>query len=271
MFRINPVLPGITHITDEMGVCFTLIQGRERAVLFDTGYGTEDVCAFVRTITEKPLKVLLSHGHHDHILGSRWFEKAFLCMEDMEEFSQRISLCQRQQVAGQAKQKGIKIPDDYLKAPIRNPIPVRFLEGSGVFESVSDDLGGLSIRVIHVPGHTPGSIVIYVPESGLLMTGDNWNPCTWMWFQTSLSAVKWRDNMKQLIRVLERDAEIRYVLCSHQPTIRNGKELKDYLDYMTDERITAAPAVDMGSEINTHQIVKDEWTLVFDKSKIIIE
>ena len=75
MFKASQVLPGVTHITDAMGVSFTLIEGEKKAVLFDTGYGMEDVGAYVRTLTDRPVKVLLSHGHHDHMLGARWFGK----------------------------------------------------------------------------------------------------------------------------------------------------------------------------------------------------
>ena len=75
MFRQNEVFPGVYHITDAMGVSFTLIEGDERAILFDTGYGTEDAGACVKTLTDKPAKVYLSHGHHDHVLGARWFDR----------------------------------------------------------------------------------------------------------------------------------------------------------------------------------------------------
>ena len=43
MFSIQTVFQGIDHITDAMGVCMTLLHGNRQALLFDTGYGTEDV------------------------------------------------------------------------------------------------------------------------------------------------------------------------------------------------------------------------------------
>ena len=128
----------------------------------------------------------------------------------------------------------------------------------------------MTVRIIHVPGHTPGSIVVFIAEYGLILTGDDWNPCTWMWFPTSKDVLGWRENMKTLIQTLEAEGtEIRKVLCSHQPMAREGKELKDYLAYMTDERIREAPAVDMGVPVDTHQIVKEPegWVLVFDRAK----
>ncbi len=270
MFRANPVFPGIIHITDAMGVSFTLIEGRDCAVLYDTGYGMEDVRAYVKTLTEKPVTVLLSHGHHDHMLGARWFEKTYLCAEDMEEFIERTGTLQRTKVRQQAEDRGVPVPADFMDMPIAMPEAIRFPEKTECFESRTEDLGGLEIRVIRVPGHTPGSIVIFIPEYSLLLTGDDWNPCTWMWFPTSMRADGWRNNMLELVRLLEQDEryEIAHVLCSHQPMLREGKEMKDFLAYMTDERLANAPAVDMNAPIDTHQVQQDGWTLLFDKQKI---
>ena len=77
--------------------------------------------------------------------------------------------------------------------------------------------------------------------------------------------------MIRLARMLETEsgAEIGTVLCSHQPAPREGKELSEFLAYMTDERLKEAPPVDMGSPIHTHRIVRDQWTLIFDADKIM--
>lgn len=270
MFRIEKPFPGVAHITDAMGVSFTLIEGENRAILFDTGYGTEDVWAFVQSVTEKPVKVMLSHGHHDHILGARWFGKSYLCSEDLEEFRFRTGMAQRLKVSQQAKQKGVQLPSDYLTALIPEPKPISFDSYAGSFEQKKEDLGRMIIRVIHVPGHTPGSVVLYVEDLHLLLTGDNWNPCTWIWFPSSAPVRTWRRNMNTLIGELKRDNSfIHHVLCSHQPTLQNGKELEAFLSYMTDERLDSAPAVDMGVPINTHHICKNPegWTLLFDMDK----
>ena len=78
--------------------------------------------------------------------------------------------------------------------------------------------------------------------------------------------------MYTLIDALEKELEkpIRHVLCSHQPILREGEELKEFLEYMTEDRMEKSEAVDMGSTIHTYQVTEKnrEWTLVLDKDKI---
>ena len=275
MFTDNHVLPGVRHITDAMGVSFTLVEGSNRAILFDTGYGMEDVKAYVETLTDKPITVYLSHGHHDHMLGAKWFGKTFLCAEDMEEFIERTGEGQRTKVMKQAQDQKVPVPEDFMTAAIALPEAIRFTGKTGAFESRRENLGDFEVLVIKVPGHTPGSIVLYVPANDLLLTGDDWNPCTWMWFPTSDAANRWRDRMKELIRTLEEESgrNIRHVICSHQPMMREGDEIKGFLEYVTDERMKEAPSIDMGAPINTHEIRNDKkgWQLIFDHDKIEAE
>lgn len=271
MFTVNEVRPGVCHIKDAMGVCFTLIAGEKRALLFDAGYGTEDVSAFVKTLTDKPLTVLLSHGHHDHMLGARWFPETFLCAADLEEFRLRSGREQRTKVMRQAAERGVEVPADFLGAPVVEPRPYDFPDKLGPFSCRKEDLGGREVLAVHVPGHTAGSIVLFVPDEALLLTGDDWNPCTWVFFPCSEPVRTWRSNMLTLIRDLESESgeEIRNVLCSHQPMLREGSELKAYLAYMTDERLRDAPVVQPGPPYDICEIRKDpeDWTLAFDPAK----
>jgi glyoxylase-like metal-dependent hydrolase (beta-lactamase superfamily II) len=159
-----------------------------------------------------------------------------------------------------------------MTAAIALPEGILFDEAAGPFARKMEETGGMEVQVIKVPGHTPGSIILYVPGYDLIMTGDDWNPCTWMWFPTSDSANIWRERMKELIRTLEEEygRSIRHVICSHRPMMREGNEIRGFLEYVTDRRMKEAPAIDMGAPINTHEIRNDEkdWQLIFDQDKI---
>ena len=272
MFTSVEVFPNIHHITDAMGVSFTLIAGSKQALVVDTGYGTEDCAAYVRTLTDRPVRVVLTHGHHDHALGARWFSSVSMCAEDMPVFRQRTARAQREAVAAQAADRNVSVPADFLTAPIPDPDFIPFSEELDGFPLCRMDPGNMEAWIIHVPLHTPGSCIVAVPEYRLLLTGDDWNPCTWMWFAESAGARVWRDTMARVIPALEArmGAAFDTVLCSHQAAPRRASELKEYIAYMTDERLDAAPAVDMNSPIRTREVSCPErgWVLVFDDAKL---
>ncbi len=271
MFTVCRPFPGIFHITDEMGVSFTLVEGEDSALVFDAGYGTEDAAAYLRTLTDRPFELILSHGHHDHILGARWFDHSLMDSADLEEFRLRTGSGQREKVRRQAEERGVALSDGFMSAEIREPLPLKYNDKVGPFQSCVFDLGNREAWVVRIPGHTPGSVVLFVPDLQLLLTGDDWNPCTWMWFPSSLPVRQWREAMVCLISALEQAAppEISHVLCSHQPGLRKASELKEYLAYITEERLQAAPPVDTGTPIDAHEVSNSArgWVLRFDAGK----
>jgi len=253
-FAAREALPGVFHIGDAMGVYMTLLVGENHALLVDTGYGLEDVASYVRTITGKPLTVLLTHAHHDHALGARWFKDVRLFPQEMTAWSVYTGESQRRAVAAQAKAKGISVPSDYLSAPMPQPQP---LEEGGI------DLGGMTAQVILCPGHTPGSAVVYVPERQLLLMGDNWNPTTWLFFPEALPAKAYRENVRALLAL-----PFTHALCSHREALFPREAPEAFLSGLTDDVLLAAKCVDMGRSTDTREAQPaPEQQFVFDFGK----
>lgn len=256
-FELNHVCPGVTHIRDAMGVCMTLVEGERAALLVDTGYGTEDVKAFVSTLTDKPLTVLLTHNHHDHALGSRWFDKTVMFSEDMAEWSVFTGVDKRRVVLSQAIGKGLPITEeDFLAGECARPYAIH----EGLL-----DLGGMMVQVIHCPGHTPGSCVVYVPREKLLITGDDWNPCTWLFFDAALPVREYRDNIRKLTAL-----DFNRVLCSHQLDCYPRAKFVAFVEGLSDAILDAAHPVTIGGyeHIDTRQAdVTEGQILVFDWNK----
>ncbi len=238
-FSAREVMKGIYHIRDAMGVFMTLLTGRDGALLIDSGYGLEDVSSFINGLTDKPVRLMLTHAHHDHALGARWFREAYLFPEDREAFSVYTGAETRARVVKQAEEKGIAVPEDFLTAEI--PAPAAAREGT-------IDLGGLNAQVILCPGHTPGSAVVYVPERKLMLTGDNWNPCTWLFFPEALAAEQYRENMKKILKL-----PFDWALCPHREALYPRGAVDSFFDGLTDETLLRAKPVQMGRDLDTRE------------------
>ena len=218
-FQATEHLPGVWHIACGMGVYCTLLAGREQALLVDAGYGLEDLPAFVRTLTDRPVQLLLTHGHHDHALGAMDFPSAWLFPEDEGVYRTYTGREQRDRVAESAEQSGIAFDRDrFLSAPMPGTVP----------PPETADLGGLTARIILCPAHTPGSAVVYVPERELLLTGDDWNPVTWFFFPECMPVRVYRATVRALTAL-----PFRRVLCSHRGELWPRETLTAFLDGLT--------------------------------------
>ena len=134
-----------------------------------------------------------------------------------------------------------------------------------VLDEWSADLGGLTARIILCPGHTPGSAVVYVPERELLITGDDWNPCTWLFFPEALCAQDYRKNMRQLLAL-----PFGNVLCSHQFKLFSRVQLDEFVAYLTDDCLKAARPVEEGARVGVNTSMAQlpmEQIFVFDRDK----
>ncbi len=254
-FRSFRPFPGVWHIQDAMGVCMTLLAGRDLALLVDTGYGAEDIGAYVRALTDRPLTVMLTHGHHDHALGSRWFSEVYLLPEDFPVYTTYTGDFWRRDVWG----RGREFADErFLTDPMPPALPLA--EGDM-------DLGALTARIIPCPGHTPGSAVVYVPEYKLLLTGDNWNPCTWLFFREALSARDYRANVERLLALPFEKA-----LCAHQFQMYDRDMPESLWRGITDEALSAAVPSEAGQRVGaeTRQVfLPKEQVFVFDWQKFM--
>ncbi len=127
-----------------------LIVGEKRALLFDTGTGLGDIWARVRRLTRGPVTVVNSHAHWDHVGGNVDFPDIRIHPAEAEDLLR--------------PRLPIMLPG---MAQLRPRRPKELVSDGAVI-----DLGGRSLRVVHTPGHSPGSISLFEEERGLLFTGD---------------------------------------------------------------------------------------------------
>lgn len=235
LFSVQESMPGVFHIKDALDVCVTLLVGKDAALLFDTGYGLFPLPDLVRSLTDKPLSVLLSHGHHDHAAGAYQFPEVWIDAADMPVCKKYTDVDIRRSVWQRAAKEGC-LPEAFDADAYESV-------GTGpVFplERDSFSLGGLTAQVVAMPGHTPGAVGLFVPEYALLLVGDSWNPATWLFFPES-GPVREYARMMQGIRALP----FQQVLASHYHHLASGDRLASYINGLTSECLEAAKPIDM--------------------------
>lgn len=127
------------YAIEEGGVRMFLVIGQDKAMLVDTGFGTGDLKAFVETLTDKPVFVVTTHGDGDHLGCHHQFEEIHLHPCDI----------------------------DYISYKGR-PVPAIHPLWDGDAISV----GQYTFEVLHLPGHTPGSVMLLEKNLRVLIAGD---------------------------------------------------------------------------------------------------
>ncbi|MEZ0537055.1 MBL fold metallo-hydrolase [Caldicellulosiruptoraceae bacterium PP1] len=219
-FEVFNVVENIYHIKDRLNVFVTLIVGKDEAILLDTSYGMGNLRRFIDEFIDLPYKVINSHGHVDHASGNYQFDEVFIHKEDIELCLDHTSEEKRMQRLTLAKEEGISIEQDeneYLKG---GPGNLKEIDEGTVF-----NLGGITVEVIGMPGHTRGSIGLFIKERKLLLTGDAANPFLWLFD-------KYAANLSAYINTLRKIKELdfNYFLTSHNLDLLPKRRIDDFLE-----------------------------------------
>ena len=169
VYRVDPDVYAIYEPRQWQEVISYLIVGRERALLFDTGMGIAEIGAVVSALTDRPVVVLNSHSHHDHVGGNHAFTRVLAL--DLPYTREHARGSQHAEVAGEVAPSAPcgALPAGFDTAGYR----IRPWRVTGIVHDGSRiDLGGRSVDVLRVPGHAPDAIALRDEAHGLLFTGD---------------------------------------------------------------------------------------------------
>ncbi len=188
-FHRESVGDGITWITEPyvhplLRCNVWHVRGRERDLLVDTGLGVAPLRQQVADLAGGPLVAVATHVHYDHVGGLHEFDDV------------RIHRLERAQMADYRELQWLHrddFPEAILEAladmgyPIESELlidalpqadfdvrayAVRSVDAQALDEGDVIDLGDRHFEVLHLPGHTPGSIGLFEPRTGTLFSGD---------------------------------------------------------------------------------------------------
>lgn len=141
----------------------------ERGVLIVDAQATPDqaerVLEKIRTVSDKPVKqVVLTHFHADSSLGASAFEAGETVASDLTKRMLDTRGAEEILVARE------RVPDLFAGLPASTTVS---LPSMTIASSMSIDLGGIDVRLMHLGrGHTTGDLVVWVPGSAVMFTGD---------------------------------------------------------------------------------------------------
>lgn len=169
-----------------------LVEGDEKAALLDTGSGLGSLSECVKELTDKPVIVLITHGHVDHALGAAEFSEVYMNRNDDYIFNQHVDMAFRKAYLSSVPPE-IKFTD----ADIVPPLNVESF--SNIRGGDSFDLGGVTVDVYDCPGHTRGSVVFLIREERSLLLGDACNPFTFMFDDYSTTITEYEKSLHKLL------------------------------------------------------------------------
>ena len=189
-FVVYTVAPGVFAITEPyqfQEVISYLILGSDRALLFDTGLGIGSIRAVVNELTRLPVSALNSHTHYDHVGGNAEFDH--ILARDTPYTAANSRGFPHSELAGEVSPAALcrPLPAGFDSASFHTR---PFTPSERVADGTRIDLGGRTLEVMEVPGHTPDAIALLDRAAGLLWTGDSfYEGPIWLYVpETDLSA-----------------------------------------------------------------------------------
>ncbi|WP_009633719.1 MBL fold metallo-hydrolase [Synechocystis sp. PCC 7509] len=149
-----------------------LIKGETQDLLIDTGLGVASLRQHIAGLIDKPLLAIASHIHYDHAGGIHEFDNIAIHPAEAEALRQGdayAALC--------APEYNGVLDEHFAQLPYPG-----FTVSQYTFNAVEPtvllqegdilDLGSRAFEVLHLPGHSPGSIALYDRQSQELFSGD---------------------------------------------------------------------------------------------------
>lgn len=156
------------------------IRGQHRDVLVDSGVGVVSLRQAALDLFERALTAVATHSHYDHVGGFNEFDdRAMHPAESERMITDNAAPLLRNELDWPDEILGdYDVPDVLVTAaPTANwscashrqkaAPPTRLIDEGDII-----DLGNRAFEVIHLPGHSPGSIGLWEAATGTLFSGD---------------------------------------------------------------------------------------------------
>ena len=172
------------HVIPLMRCNIWHVRGRDRDLIVDTGMGFASLVDELSGLVDKTITAVATHGHDDHIGGHHEFgdvlvhpiEAPLLLAPPISSLVPREAWGDEAVDALEAA--GYPMDDPYFVTALPPGMAMDSFHQEPVAsvrhitEGDEIDLGDRHFEVIHLPGHSPGSIGLWEHSTGTLFSGD---------------------------------------------------------------------------------------------------
>ena len=151
--KVESIVTGLIMVN-----CYLVYEeGSTEGIVIDPGHGADKIAEWVKNKGISDILIVLTHGHFDHTNAADELSNIFgakILMNNADEFLLDSS--------------GDQMAKTYGYHGLKPKIDGTLEEGGDL------EYGGMKFRIIHTPGHSPGSICLFsdTAEGQILISGD---------------------------------------------------------------------------------------------------
>jgi glyoxylase-like metal-dependent hydrolase (beta-lactamase superfamily II) len=172
------------HVIPLMRCNIWHVRGRDRDLMIDTGMGIESLTEATRHLLQKAVTAVATHTHADHIGRHHEFEHTLVHAAEADNLRQPTETGTllytdfSQPELAMIRVAGYEINGDLVTALPHAGYDLRSyrVKPARVTEIVEEgdivETGDRRFEVLHLPGHSPGSIGLWEAATGTLFSGD---------------------------------------------------------------------------------------------------
>jgi len=189
----------------------------------------------IKQITDKPVKyVVLENGQGHAMLGSNYWKE------------QGVPIIAHSETATEIKNHGHEVLSRMQAREKDKALGTEVVMPDKTFEDKEViTLGGITIELLHLgPSHSPGDIMVWLPEKSLIITGD-------MAFHQRLLPIFEHTNTKKWLETWEKFAALnaKYVIPGHGHATTMAEVTQYTKDYLIHLRTAVAKILEEGGEL----------------------
>lgn len=188
----NLILRGIVVGPVQTNCYFLKNKETEEILILDPGAWEDRIIAALEKLEGKPVGILLTHGHYDHICAANELREHYKIPIYALKEEEKLMADPMGNLSGAWSGTSYTVKAD------------QWLE-----DGQEETLAGFSVKVLHTPGHTSGSCCYWLKEEGVCMSGDTvfCGSCGRTDLPTG-SMSQMRDSLHRLFEILPEETQI---------------------------------------------------------------